>query len=458
MIDVQKTKQQAIEFAKAAIDAESKLKYEEAFSNYVQAIQKLKLLKENDENKYNHETYKKKATEYFEKANEIKAKYLSGGSVPSSAPTTNSNDISVSKIGGTKPPNNNTGSGANGDGKKEDPKKENPKKADKEEDEESKKMQEALSSCMVTEKPNVRWEDVAGLEKAKEALKEAVILPLKFKHLFNEKRRPWKGILLYGPPGTGKSFLAKACATEVKGTFYSVSASNIMSKWVGEAERTVRALFDLARQNKPAVIFLDEIDSLLSARGDGEQESTRRVKTEFLVQMQGVGKDDTGILVLGATNIPWDLDQAVRRRFQKKIYIPLPEKAARLNMFKLNLGDTMPHLLGEEDYKELSELTDGYSGSDIATLTQDAIYEPLRKCQQSRFFKNIEGGNFLPCSPSDEGAMKMTLNDIEVPETLMAPDICRDDFIKALSKIRPTVGANDLVRQEQFTEEFGQDG
>mmetsp|Transcript_23816 Transcript_23816/g.24801 ORF Transcript_23816/g.24801 Transcript_23816/m.24801 type:complete len:457 (-) Transcript_23816:69-1439(-) len=456
MIDVQKTKQQAIEFAKAAIDAESKLKYEEAFSNYVQAIQKLKLLKENDENKYNHETYKKKATEYFEKANEIKAKYLSGGSVPSSAPTTNSNDISVSKIGGTKPPNNNTGSGANGDGKKEDPKKENPKKADKEEDEESKKMQEALSSCMVTEKPNVRWEDVAGLEKAKEALKEAVILPLKFKHLFNEKRRPWKGILLYGPPGTGKSFLAKACATEVKGTFYSVSASNIMSKWVGEAERTVRALFDLARQNKPAVIFLDEIDSLLSARGDGEQESTRRVKTEFLVQMQGVGKDDTGILVLGATNIPWDLDPAVRRRFQKKIYISLPEHEARYRMFELNIGST-PNTIVDEDKNELADMTDGYSGSDIATLTQEAIYEPLRKCQTANYFKKVNGKYYV-CKQSDKGALPMSLTDIPQPEFLVPPEVTKEDFVKALTRIRPTVSKKDLEKQDQFTEEFGQEG
>ena len=102
-----------------------------------------------------------------------------------------------------------------------------------------------------------------------------------------------------------------------KVSFFMRKGADCLSKWVGEAERTVRALFDLARQNKPAVIFLDEIDSLLSARGDGEQESTRRVKTEFLVQMQGVGKDDTGILVLGATNIPWDLDPAVRRRFQE---------------------------------------------------------------------------------------------------------------------------------------------
>lgn len=316
-----------------------------------------------------------------------------------------------------------------------------------------------LASCVVTEKPNVKWDDVCGLSKAKEALKEAVILPMKFPQLFEGNRKPWKGILLYGPPGTGKSFLAKACATEASGMFYSVSASNIVSKFQGEAERTVRALFDLARANKPAVIFLDEIDSLLSARGEGENESSRRIKTEFLVQMQGVGKDDKGILVLGATNIPWDLDPAVRRRFQKKIYIPLPEKVARLRMFQLNLGDCIEHTLKKEDFDELSELTEGYSGSDISTLTQDAIYEPLRKCQQTVFFKKIfDGKNYLPCSPSDEGAIRMSLNDIEVPEMLYAPDVCKDDFLKALSKIRPTVSPHDLIRQEEFTKEFGQEG
>jgi vacuolar protein-sorting-associated protein 4 len=123
-----------------------------------------------------------------------------------------------------------------------------------------------LAGTLVTEKPNVKWSDVAGLDKAKEALQEAVILPMKFPQLFSGKRKPWKGILLYGPPGTGKSFLAKACATEAKGTFYSVSASNIVSKWMGESERLVRALFDVARKTKPSVIFIDEIDSLMSAR------------------------------------------------------------------------------------------------------------------------------------------------------------------------------------------------
>ena len=184
----------------------------------------------------------------------------------------------------------------------------------------------------MSEKPNVKWDDVAGLEGAKASLKEAVILPIKFPHLFTGKRTPWRGILLYGPPGTGKSYLAKAVATEAKSTFFSVSSSDLVSKWQGDSERCVitcsvftivcitlpfrlvKQLFEMAREQKPAIIFIDEVDSLASSRNEAESEGSRRIKTEFLVQMNGVGHDDTGVLVLGATNIPWQLDSGIKRR------------------------------------------------------------------------------------------------------------------------------------------------
>jgi vacuolar protein-sorting-associated protein 4 len=172
--------------------------------------------------------------------------------------------------------------------------------------------------------------------------------------------------------------------------------------------------------------------------------------------MQGVGKDDDGILVLGATNIPWDLDPAVRRRFQKKIYIPLPDETARLAMLKMNVGTT-PNNITEDDFNDLATMTEGFSGSDLATLNMDAIMEPIRKCQLSRFFRK-EGQYFLPCSPSDDGAFKMTLNEIPEPENLKPPDVCKADFVKAMSKIKPTVSQTDLERQEKFTQEFGQEG
>merc|ERR1719440_1168968 len=172
------------------------------------------------------------------------------------------------------------------------------------EDKEKSGLKKALAGAIIQDKPNVKWDDVAGLEGAKTSLKEAVILPARFPQLFTGKRRPWKGILLYGPPGTGKSYLAKAVATEAKSTFFSVSSSDLVSKWQGESEKLVKNLFEMARKRKPAILFIDEIDSLCGARGEGESESSRRIKTEFLVQMQGVGHSHDGILVLGATNTP----------------------------------------------------------------------------------------------------------------------------------------------------------
>merc|ERR1712086_406496 len=137
------------------------------------------------------------------------------------------------------------------------------------EDDENDKLMEGLSSAIVTEKPNIKWSDVSGLEAAKESLKEAIIMPIKFPELFQGSREPWKGILLYGPPGTGKSFLAKACATECDSTFFSVSSSDLVSKWQGESEKLVRNLFEIARDAGKAIIFIDEVDSLCGSRSEG---------------------------------------------------------------------------------------------------------------------------------------------------------------------------------------------
>lgn len=193
------------------------------------------------------------------------------------------------------------------------------------------------------------------------------MIPIRFPELFTGNRKPWKGILLYGPPGTGKSYLAKAVATECGAScFLSVSSSDLVSKFQGESERLVKNLFELARAKAPSIVFIDEIDSLCSARGDGENESGRRIKTEFLVQMQGVGKDNNSVLVLGATNTPWELDPAIRRRFEKRVYISLPEAPARAHMFRVHIGDT-PNNLTDEDFAYLGQKSEGFSGSDIST-------------------------------------------------------------------------------------------
>ncbi|CAE8710474.1 unnamed protein product, partial [Polarella glacialis] len=274
-----------------------------------------------------------------------------------------------------------------------------------------------------------------------------------------------RGILLYGPPGTGKSYLAKACATEADATFFSISSSDLVSKWMGESEKLVRSLFEMAREHHPSIIFIDEVDSLAGARGEsGESDAARRIKTEFLSQMDGVGKSSAQILVLGATNTPWDLDTAIRRRFEKRIYIPLPEAEARLLLLQLHLGDT-PHEISREDLVAIAERTEGFSGADISILTRDAIYEPVRRCRRAKtFFRVTKTGAdgvvrqyWTPCSPGAPGATEMSLMDVN-PAELLEPNVLPGDFEAALEKVRPSVSPGDLKQHEEFTALFGMDG
>lgn len=420
-------------------------KYEEALKGYVSAVEYYRTALKYEKNQRSREILKSKVEEYISRA-EIMKDWLD-----------KYEEKSKGKGGGG-------GGGGGGAKRKKKGKGKNPEgggDADEEVDEEDKKMRSALSSAIVSEKPNVKWEDVAGLENAKAALQEAVILPMKYPSIFTGNRKPWKGILMYGPPGTGKSYLAKAVATEADAQFFSVSSADLVSKWQGESEKLVRELFKMAREAKSAIIFIDEIDSLASSRSDSESESARRIKTEFLVQMQGVGNNTDGVLVLGATNIPWGLDSAIRRRFERRIYIPLPDTRARARMFTIHLGPT-PHKCSKTDFDELAKLTEGYSGSDINVVVRDAIMQPVRTLQNAQYFKKIvvqeEGKGsvekYTPCSPGDPNAKEMKLMSID-SDKLYVPAITRYDFEKALTTTNSSVSSEDLVKHEKFTAEFG---
>ena len=230
----------------------------------------------------------------------------------------------------------------------------------------------------------------------------------------------------------------------------------------------MKNLFELARANKPAIIFFDDVDFLCNATwSDRENDATRRIKTEFLVQMQGVGIDNDGILVLGATNIPWGLDAAIRRRFEKHIYIPLPEEMPRRRLFELNIGTTLCDLKAS-DLIQLAKCTEGYSGADISIVVREALMMPIRKVQIATHFKRIRGPNpsdptqivddlYTPCSPSDPSAIEMTW--MQVPgDKLLEPLISVKDFETALAHTRPTVNESDLKQFIKFIEDFGQEG
>ncbi|NWI11550.1 KATL2 protein, partial [Crypturellus soui] len=233
---------------------------------------------------------------------------------------------------------------------------------------------------------NVKWDDIIGLDAAKRLVKEAVVYPIRYPQLFTGILSPWKGLLLYGPPGTGKTLLAKAVATECNTTFFNISASTIVSKWRGDSEKLVRVLFELARYHAPSTIFLDELESVMSQRGTvpgGEHEGSRRMKTELLVQMDGLARSDDLVFVLAASNLPWELDPAMLRRLEKRILVDLPSKEARQAMIRHWLpplsNSQGVELRTDLDYGLLGQETEGYSGSDIKLVCKEAAMRPVRK-------------------------------------------------------------------------------
>lgn len=276
--------------------------------------------------------------------------------------------------------------------------------------------------------PSVKFSDVAGQELAKQALQEIVILPSIRPELFTGLRAPARGLLLFGPPGNGKTMLAKAVAAESNATFFNISAASLTSKYVGEGEKLVRALFSVARELQPSIIFIDEVDSLLCERREGEHDASRRLKTEFLIEFDGVqsGGDDR-VLVMGATNRPQELDEAVLRRFTKRVYVSLPNEETRLLLLQ-NLLSKQGNPLTQKELTQLARLTEGYSGSDITALAKDAALGPIRELKPEQV-KNM--------SASEMRNMKFS------------------DFQNSLKKIKCSVSAATLESYVRWNKEFG---
>jgi katanin p60 ATPase-containing subunit A1 len=252
-------------------------------------------------------------------------------------------------------------------------------------------------------------------------------------------RQPWKGCLLFGPPGTGKSLLAKAVAGFQQCAFFNCSSSSLVSKWRGETEKIIRCLFDVARSYAPSVIFIDEVDALISIRNsESEHEASRRLKNEFFSQFDGMNSfvGSPPVMVLGATNVPWDLDEAARRRFEKRIYIPLPTLADRLEQIK-HLFKNL-HVDENVSPESVAALIDGsmlYSGADIQVLCREAAMAPVRR---------------LLLEKSPEDIMKLRSNG-----ALQVPPMTLDDFRSALSTTKPSIDSDSIPKYEAWNHQFG---
>ncbi|XP_025081214.1 fidgetin-like protein 1 isoform X2 [Pomacea canaliculata] len=293
------------------------------------------------------------------------------------------------------------------------------------------KIIQLIKNEIMDHKPHMNWEDIAGLSYAKKTIKEIVVWPLLRPDIFTGLRGPPKGLLLFGPPGTGKTLIGKCIASQSKSTFFCISASSLTSKWVGEGEKMVRGLFQVARCYQPAVIFIDEVDSLLSQRCDGEHEASRRIKTEFLVQLDGAATQaEERLLIIGATNRPQEIDEAARRRFVKRLYIPLPDSEARQHIVSRLMAEQNCQLT-EWDFISISQQTEGFSGADMANLCREAALGPIRSIP----FEQME-----------------TICASQVPPITMS------DFASALLHVRPSVSVSDLDVYIRWNNSFGSAG
>lgn len=289
-----------------------------------------------------------------------------------------------------------------------------PKAQSKEED-----KKELVKNWQAATIPNISFDDVVGLDKVKKAIFLRMINPIKYPDkykLYNKKTGG--GVLLYGPPGTGKTMIAKAIANEVGAKFYVIKGSDIISKWVGESEKNISALFEVASQDERAIIFIDEMDSLIAKRG-ADTHNDKRVN-EFLQHMDGFASKSSGLLLLGATNRPWDIDAAAMRsgRFSEKIYVPLPDEKARTFLFEKFLKD-LP-LDATINIKELVAKTENYSGADIEEV----------------------------CDRAKEGPL---LQSIKTDQVVL---ITQADLLKALKEVKPFVDKEMISLYEDFEKKF----
>lgn len=405
-----------------AQEEESRNALPKALCYYEQALTILSNILQNKQNKFISERISGYAAKCLAKAEEIKELIQSGGSLPETT-----NQVYAKTPLSQKPQN----------------------------DEKVKMHQDLAMNRVDPNDINVSWDDVVGMSDIKILLDDAIELPRDMPQLFTGNRKPTRSLLLYGPPGTGKTLVGKAVACTSHMAFYSVTSAELISKFVGESEKYVKSLFEMVKQDKPCVLFLDEIEALCCQRKETTHTNTVQ---QFLVQLDGISKSGSmeGVLLIGCTNKPWDLDEAMIRRLEKRVYIRLPTCDEREALIRFYIIKNK-HCIEDSQFKEIARQTEYFSSADIMQLAKTAAMIPLNMIRCATYFALLEDGTLMPCERSHPLGIPMTYTELKSEKlNVIEPPIVYEHLLKALESTKSTVDVTNLKQYTEWTKKYGQ--
>ncbi len=321
-------------------------------------------------------------------------------------------------------------------------------------EEKDRMMQELSLTRIDPSQCTITWKEIIGSEGVKRKLDEIIRLPRELPHLYTGNRKAARSVLLYGPPGTGKTLMGKAMAHEAGVSFYSVSSADLISKWVGESEKYIKCMFEMLKANKPCILFLDEVEALCSKR----EENGRGANTvqQFLTQLDGITTSGSieGVLLLACSNIPWSLDEAMRRRFEYRIYLGLPSPKEREALLRYYIGKNK-HSLCDKDFHELTKLCKFFSCDDVRQLCSEASMMPINDITQATHFEMLGDGKLLVQDASHQLAMPMTYAQIRDKGSIVEQAITYTHMLKALEHTKSTVDVKKLEDYDKWTTQYG---
>lgn len=414
----------AANYVKQAQAAEERNSLEEALGHYEQALLVIKAILQNKQCTYLGKSITHYAETCLARAEQIREAISNGEPLPiTHQQQQQGNTEKARKVGG----------------------------AQCEDEEKSAMMQQLGLTRMNPSDFNVAWADIIGMDSVKTLLSEAIRLPKEMPHIFTGNREPTRSVLLYGPPGTGKSMIGKAMACEAGVPFFAVSSAELISKYVGESEKQVKLLFEMVKGAKPCVLFLDEVDALCGDREASHSNSTKTVQ-QFLTQLDGMSNTGNmdGVFVLACTNLPWALDEAMRRRLEYRLYIGLPTLEERVQMLRHYVSKN-EHCVTDAQFLEIAEkYTENFSASDIQKLCKKAATRATGLITSATHFLRLPEARFTPSDADNPNAVAMTYIQIKNKALIVPPSLSYDHIMEELRHTGSTVDVKKLTKYKEW--------